>query len=259
MFFTFVILLCAVALFLGMLLCFEIGRRVGINRLARDPEGVAKGSGPVEAAVLGLLGLLIAFTFSGAASRFEARRHLITQEANAIGTAYLRIDLLPGEHQAEMRQLFRRYLDLRATIYQHLSDAETTAHKTTESANLQEQIWNKSMEVSRQPETSNQAIMLFVPALNDMFDITATRAAATQNHPPMIIFVLLVGLSFICSLLGGYVMCSTLVRSWFYIVLIACATSLAFYVILDLEFPRHGLIRVDNADQMLIELRKNMP
>jgi hypothetical protein len=258
MVFAFVILLCASALFLGMLLCFEIGRRVGIKRLARDPEGVTKGSGPVEAAVLGLLGLLIAFTFSGAASRFEARRHLITQETNAIGTAYLRLDLLPKEYQSDMRQLFRNYIDARVIIYQKLADAEITAEKNAELVGLQNKIWSKAVNASAQPQSANQVGMLLLPALNDMFDIATTRAASIHNHPPLIIYFLLVGLSLICSLLGGYVMCVTLVRSWFYIVLIAFTTSLAFYVILDLEFPRHGLIRVDSADHLLIELRKNM-
>ena len=73
---------------------------------SRDPDGLAKGSGAAEAAVFGLLGLLIAFTFSGAASRFEDRRHLITEEANAIGTAYLRIDLLPGDAQPASASCF---------------------------------------------------------------------------------------------------------------------------------------------------------
>ncbi len=83
--------LSAVGLFLGMLMLFETGRCVGKKRLMRDPDSAATGAGPAEAAVFGLLGLLLAFTFSGATSRFEVRRHLITEEANAIGTAYLRI------------------------------------------------------------------------------------------------------------------------------------------------------------------------
>ena len=105
--FTLAASLSAIALLFGMLALFEVGR-IGKRGLARDSDGVAKGTGPAEAAVFGLLGLLLAFTFSGAASRFEARRHLITEEANAIGTAYLRIDLLPRDTQPEMRQLFRR-------------------------------------------------------------------------------------------------------------------------------------------------------
>ena len=106
--FTGSIAIIVATLFCGMLLCFELGRRLGVARLARDPDGVGKGSGSVEGAVLGLLGLLLALTFSGAGSRFEDRRFLIADETNAISTAYLRIDLLPAETQPEIRQLFRQ-------------------------------------------------------------------------------------------------------------------------------------------------------
>ena len=99
MIFGFVALLAAAGLFVGVLVLLDLGRKIGIAQLARDPDAAAKGAGPVEAAILGLLGLLLAFTFSGAASRFEARRQLVADEANAIGTAYLRVDLLPSDAQ----------------------------------------------------------------------------------------------------------------------------------------------------------------
>ena len=79
-----------------------------------------------------------------------------------------------------------------------------------------------------------------------------------QNHPPRVIFYLLAGLSLISALLVGYVMCDTKVRSWFYMLLVAGTMSLTMYVILDLEYPRYGLIRIDAADQPLIELQKKM-
>jgi len=79
-----------------------------------------------------------------------------------------------------------------------------------------------------------------------------------QNHPPRIIFFLLGGLSLVSSLLMGYVMCGTKVRSWFYPLLVAATMSLTLYVILDLEYPCFGLIRIDAADQVLIELRRTM-
>jgi hypothetical protein len=112
-----------------MLIFSEIGRRIGIARLAHDPEGLTKGAGAAEAAVFGLLGLLIAFTFSGAASRFEDRRDLIAAESNAIGTAYLRIDLLPGDAQPDIGALFRRYADARLATYRDVADQTATQAK----------------------------------------------------------------------------------------------------------------------------------
>jgi hypothetical protein len=106
-------LVFAGGLLLAMLMLHEIGRRVGIRRLALDPEGAREGHVVVDTAVFGLLGLLMAFTFSGAATRFEGRRHLIVEEANDIGTAYLRIDVLPAAAQPALREPFRQYLDSR--------------------------------------------------------------------------------------------------------------------------------------------------
>ena len=97
-------------LFLGMLLFLEIGRRIAIRRMKEDAGAAGEGIGAVDGAVFALLGLLIAFTFSGASSRFDTRRQLIVEETNDIGTAYLRLDLLPADLQPALRESFRRYL-----------------------------------------------------------------------------------------------------------------------------------------------------
>src|SRR6185369_11884510 len=88
-------------LVLGVAGCLEIGRALGLRGLKGDPGGALSGLGPIEGAIFGLMGLILAFTFSGAAERFDLRKHLIIEEANAIGTAYLRVDLLPPAAQPE--------------------------------------------------------------------------------------------------------------------------------------------------------------
>jgi hypothetical protein len=108
--------LATVGLFLGTLVFCEV-RRIGLASRARHPGELVKGAAAAEGAVFGMLGLLIAFSFSGAASRFEDRRHLIVEEANAVGTAYLRLDLLSGDARTELREMFRRYLDIRIATY----------------------------------------------------------------------------------------------------------------------------------------------
>ena len=120
--FTIITLLLAGGLFLAMLAFLEVGRRIGLAVKTKEGKEATAGSGAVDAAVYGLLGLLIAFTFSGAAARFEARRHLIIEEANAIGTAYLRLDMLPAEAQASLKEKFRQYVDSRLKSYQKLPD-----------------------------------------------------------------------------------------------------------------------------------------
>jgi hypothetical protein len=250
--------LSTVCLFVGMLVVAEVGRRIGAARLARDPGGLAKGADTAESAVFGLLGLLIAFTFFGAASRFEDRRHLITSEANAIGTAYLRLDLLPADAQPELRELFRRYADARATAYQDAEDQAATSARLAEGTELQGEIWAKSLAACQRPEAPAPPTMLLLPALNEMIDITTTRVMASQNHPPNIVFLLLAGLSLVGALLVGYGTSTNKGRSWFHIVVFAAILSLTVYVIVDLEFPRLGMIRVDAADQLLVEVRNSM-
>ena len=115
--FTFNIALLAGGLFAGMLVLLEIGRRLGLRRLALDSEAVRAGFGVVEGAIFAPMGLLIAFTFSEAASRFDTRRQLVVEEANAIGTAYLRLDLLSASAQVALRESFRRYVDARLDVY----------------------------------------------------------------------------------------------------------------------------------------------
>lgn len=256
--FTFQAFLVAFGLFFGILLFLEIGRRIGIHRMSATDDGLAKGGGAAEGAVFALLGLMIAFSFSGAASRFEDRRHLVTEETNDIGTAYLRIDLLPSDAQAEMRELFRRYVDSRIDSFQNSENKPVFLQKLQKSEQLQNQIWSTAISAVKRPDAPPSAAMLLLPALNQMIDITTTRLAAMHNHPPLIIFLLLTSLSFISALLVGYGVSENKERDWLHPIVFAAILSLTIYVIIDIEFPRLGLIRVDNADQVLIKLRESM-
>lgn len=256
--FSMMTLLGIAAFLLLMLLASELGRRLGVAQIARDPEGLAKGIGAAEAAVFGLLGLLLAFSFSGAASRFEDRRHLVTVEANAIGTAWLRIDLLSAEAQPQMRDLFRGYLDGRLDTYRHGDDLAAARASLAEDALLQGRIWSLAVTETLKPGVPTQAGMLLLPALNEMIDITTTRAMATRNHPPLVVFMMLGALALVGALLVGYGTSINKQRTWLHTLVFAVILSITTYVIVDLEFPRLGLIRVDSADQVLTDLRASM-
>jgi hypothetical protein len=255
---TLIVLALTIALFLGMVGLLELGRRLGAARHTREPEGLAKGGGAAEAAVFGLLGLLIAFTFSGAAARFQDRKDLITQEANAIGTAWLRLDLTPPEGQPELRQLFRRYLDARLSAYENVGDEKATQARLDESTKLQGEIWARALKATASPGAAREAGMLLLPAMNEMFDITTTRVMASRNHPPAAIFLLLGAMSLVSALLIGYENASVRRRTWVHPLAFAVVLSLCVYVIMDLEFPRLGLIQVRDADRILVELRASM-
>ncbi|MCU0771306.1 MAG: DUF4239 domain-containing protein [Verrucomicrobia bacterium] len=249
--------LFVLALFLGMLLALEVGRRLGKRRLARDPEGAKAGLGAVEASVFGLLGLLVAFTFNGAANRFDQRRDLIVQEANAIGTAWLRLDALPDPTRLELRDLFRRYVDSRLESYRRIADATAAQKGLADSKALQAAMWEKATTACRS-DPGRGVAMLVLPALNEMYDVATVRTAMVSRHPPRIVFFMLSGLSLSCSLLAGYGMAAARERSWTHMIAFAAITALTVYVIVDLEHPRRGFIRVTASDQLLVELRKSM-
>ena len=182
----------AVVLSAGILVLLEIGRRAGARRIAEEGETASKGLSAIEGAIFGLLGLILAFLFSGALTRFDAARHLVAEEANDIGTAWLRIALLPADAQPSMRDLFRRYLDSRIEVYRrvpNIPDTEAVRAALAGSTNLQSEIWALAVSSSREAGTA-QAPMLLLPALNAMFDIATTRTEATRLDPPMIIFAI---------------------------------------------------------------------
>ena len=248
----------AASLFVGMVICLEIGRRLGTRRLAKDPQGGMLGLGVVEGAVFALYGLLVAFTFSGAATRFDMKRQLIAEEANTIGTAYLRLDLLPADSQVALRKRFREYLDSRLEVYRRFPDIEAVKAELSKSAKIQTEIWAQSVAATRVPAAHPDAAKLLLPALNAMIDITTTRTMATRTHPPRIIFGLLFVLALVCSLLAGFGTAGSKQRSWLHATAFAAITVVSVYVILDIEYPRVGLVRLDAYDSVLIELRESM-
>jgi hypothetical protein len=244
-------------LFLGMLVLLELGRRLGERRLARDPESAKAGGGAVEGAVFGLMALLIAFNFSGAASRFDVRRALVVEEANDIGTAWLRLDLLPTTSQPPLREKFREYVDARLAFYSKLPDVAAAKSELARAATLQNEVWNEAVAACRD-SGSSPATMLLLPALNQMFDITTTRTMAAKSHAPVVTYAMLGLLVLAGSLLAGYGMASGRARNRFHTFAFALMMTLAIYVIVDFEFPRVGMIRLTTFDQVLMDLRQSM-
>ena len=204
------------------------------------------------------MGLLIAFTFTGAASRFEARRALITQETNDIGTAYLRIDMLPVDTQPALRQDFRDYLDARLEIYANLaSNREAARAANARSLALQQKIWSEAVAATAK-QSSAAVTSMVIGALNSMFDITTARLVALETHPPVAIYLALAALILASSTLAGYAMAKSGLRNWTHMLIYAATISFAVYLILDLDYPRLGLVRIDSADHILVDLRNNM-
>lgn len=251
-------LLLALGLFLGMLLAIEFGRRLGMTNQTNKQKTNQAAAGLIDGAIFGLMGLLIAFTFSGAALRLDHRRDLVINEANAIGTAYLRLNLLPAETQPPLRDLFRHYLDARLDVFQKLPDFAAAEASLLKANQLQSQIWPIAVQAC-QISGSVPTTMLLLPSLNQMFDMATLRTMSSRvMHPPVVIFVMLFALALLSSLLAGYSMGNSRDGNRFHIFGFAAIIAITVYVILDIEYPRAGFIRVDAVDQVLIELRASM-
>lgn len=238
-----------------LLACLETGRRL---RMRHSTDAASSGLSVIDGAIFGLLGLLLAFAFSGADNRFETRRQLIVQETNAIGTAWLRIDLLPAEAQPAIREHMRRYVDARIAFYRDLQQNEAASQADLATGNaLQQQIWSESVAAAKlSPQAAT--LSLVSQSLNDMIDITTTRATALMTHPPAAIYILLLVLSLASALVAGYGMGDRQRRSWLHTLVYAAALTFTIYTIVDLEFPRAGLVRIDRYDQVLIQQRTSM-
>lgn len=245
------------ALLAGMMLTFSLGRRAGIRHHRTDPAGAQTISGAVEASMFGLFGLLIAFTFDGASDRFDARRTLITEEASAIDTAWKNLDLLVEADRATLHDDFRHYLDARIGFFAKLPDEVAAAPDYARAKQFEADIWAHAVDaVSR--ATVGGTTPLLLSSINRMFEVATMRKTALQTHPPLAIYALLICLALICASLAGHHASPSTKHPIILPLLFAGISSLAIFVILDLEYPRAGFIRIDAADALLSEVRARM-
>ncbi len=249
--------LTCVGLFAGMLGSLEVGRRIGLRILRVHGESSGTIFPALETAVFGLMALLVGFSFAGAAGRYEMKRALIVKESNAIGTAWLRIDLLPWQRQHALREGFRRYLDSRLEFYRDIRNEKAAQQALVRAANLQSQIWSNAV-VACAEASSVATTTLVIASLNEMFDIRTERIAAVKAQSPSLIRALLLFVPLICSLLAGMNLASRSHRSWVHILGFAAIISFSVYVVLDFDSPRTGMIRLDMFDQTMLDLRSEM-
>jgi hypothetical protein len=239
-------------LFLGMIGMQIAGHRYGLRRGSDELFGSSEGTAAVEAALYALLGLFVAFTFSGASDRLEVRRQLIVEESNAIGTAYLRLDLLPAAEQPHIRDEMRRYLESRLAFYDRLLDFRGALAERARADQIEQQIWSDAVAAgARAPDT--RATLLVLPSLNAMFDAAGKRYAALRMHLPVAIFIQLLLIALCCGFFAGIGMSKRQRPSYLHMVMFAGVIAVTAYVILNLEYPRVGFGRLRALDIILRE------
>ena len=239
----------------AILLSINVGHWIGIRR-SRDAGKFRPLHATVEGAIFGLMALLLGFSFSGAASRFENRRKLAIDEANAIGTTYLRLDLLPKAAQPEIREDFRTYLRSRLAVYEQIPDLGAVRSALDRSSVLQAKIWKEVTTALRDSGPPDKTLVL--TSLNEMLDLAMTRTVALAAHLPTPVFFML-GLAVIASsILAGHSMSVSEPRDWVSTLSLAVVLGLAVYLILDYEYPRIGVIRIDRLDDVLVDTLNEM-
>lgn len=229
----------------------EIGYRLGLPLHAADDEARRSQISALQGALLGLLGLLLGFTFAMSVSRYEGRRDLVVKEANAIGTTFLRADLLPDKHREPVRNLVRRYVDVRLQ-YQPLADNPAMlAEGIRLSADLQRQLWRHATEAAA--ESPTPIVATFIAALNETIDTDGERMASVHHRIPAAVWLLLLIVASLGCLMSGYAAGAHGKRTGFSSLVLPLLMAVVMMLIFDLANPRKGLIGV--SQQPLIDLQ----
>ena len=235
------------------LVVLSLGAHIGDtlrNRVRPLKEEERDQFGVVLSATLTLLGLLIAFSFSMAVSRYDQRKNYEEAEANAIGTEYVRADLLPVEDAARVRELLRKYVDLRILFYTTPNEFQLEKINA-DTSKLQNELWS-----TVRPGASAQStcvVALAVAGMNDVLNSQGYTQAAWWNRIPTAAWTLMVVIALCCNLLIGYGARRT---DRLLFLLVPIAVSISFFLISDIDSPRKGAIRV--VPQNLVSLSQSL-
>lgn len=241
----------ALVLFFAMIVVYLAGSRILANRKDSETSG---GLGPVEGSFLGLLALLLAFTFGISSSRYDTRRQIVVEEANDIGTAILRADLYAESERKLFRADFADYVEARISFYEAGLDKEKVVAADQLSADISAKLWKRAATLAQNRDSLIPSSQM-IPALNNMIDIVTTRNAAGLATVPDSILWMLFALCLLSSFTVGYR--QEKARSSLVVVIVLLSTlSASIFLILDLDRPRQGLINLDNANRNIIALRK---
>jgi len=225
-------------------------------RVARRRDDVEKSDeGHVLSAMLALLGLLVGFTFSIAVTRHELRRSLVVEEANAIGTEYLRAQLVPEPFRTRLVEALRRYTDARLSLADAGEDRAAIARAESIAESLQKQMWTTT--VAAEPYVEPAALTSLVTSgMNTLIDAASSRHAALDARLPTVAFGSLLLYATVAAAMLGFVSGSGRHRSRAGANVLLMLLTLALGLILDLDRPRRGTIEV--SQQPLIDLRASM-
>lgn len=247
-FFLFV-LVCAFFI-LAMVFGHWMGKRAWTKK--GQDEVTASHVQSMQSALLGLLALLLGFTFAMGISRFDKRQDLVAAEANAIGTAYMRTAFLPSYARKEIRSLFNSYVDSRIDFYSAGIDSDMLASSNQKSADVLNQLWLSSVQGAKATNPP-QLAGLYIAALNEMIDVNEERQSAFENRVPEAVLWLLFFTAFMSLGLVGYCCGMNSKRPGVTSVMFALTIAAVLIVVLDVDRPRRGLITVNQSSMLRVQ------
>jgi hypothetical protein len=224
------------------------------NRHIRKFPGTEHvGIGPTEGSLLGLTALLLSFTFGMSASKFESRRQLIVSEANEITTTILRCDLYADSIRNILRTDLKNYLETRIDYFTAKEDETRITNSLVRADSISKIIWHTVAVLSHDPKNM-VASQQMIPSLNAMIDIVTTREGARRAMVPGMILIVLCVLVVVSAFLSGYGS-KSLERNKVLVFAFAIMTTLALYLVIDLDKPRQGFVNLNSSEQLLEDLR----
>lgn len=240
-------------LFGSLLLAVEIGRRYGWRRgdkMRIDTQGATN----LSAAIFALLGLFLAFCFSGAATRYDTRRQLIVNEVTAANSVIAGIDLAPAPLQPQMRAAMQAFLAARIAADRPVTSIDEAVVAQRNVNKAQADLWRLAVAANARPDANGAVPDVLLPAVNNLNVATANLSLAALMHPPSVIFYILIVLAWISAFLAGIGMADDKGRTWVHTLVFAAITAAVIYITVDMEFPRVGFIRLDGFEKAIAAL-----
>lgn len=248
-------LLAIFILIMVLMLAFaEVGFRLGLGLHTTKDAARKVQIGGIQGAVLGLLGLLLGFTFAMAVDRYDTRRGLIVEEANAIDTTYLRASLLPEAHQAPVKDLLARYVDVRLKYWPLVDQPAKFEEGKRLIGDIQVELWKHATEAAK--EAPNDITATFIDSLNETIDTDTKRIAAMRASIPSGVWLLLIVVAACGCVTTTYASGAEGVRTKLGSVFLPLLITVVIVLIFDISHPRMGLIQI--GQQPLADLQQSM-
>lgn len=240
------------SLFVSMAVAIEIGYRLG-NKPENQPSDSSKAQvSAIQSSLLGILALLLGFTFSQSLARYDARSNAVVEESNAIQAAFLKADLLPATQRQDAKAIIKQYVDLRvqSADVSTIEESERLAYVQRAKA-LQQELWRLASDTQNLPSTS--ASSTFSESVNKLIQIFTVRDSALNRHVPELVLFLLYGTFLMTGTIVGFVSGLGGARTTYSAYILVGLIVLLVFVIVDLDRPRRGLIEVDQSPMLSLQ------